>query len=223
MTQLIGSISSYPARATLLWFGGMILIGGSCLCHPLCQTGRTPVGFIENLFTATSAACVTGLSVVSTPQDYSQVGQTVVLILIQLGGIGIMTITTLIVVQLGGGNAGLRQRALVSATLGADTRADLRSILYPVILYTASIELLGFGILAVRNLWDALPWPQALWNALFHAVSAFCNAGFALHDNNLVGYQRDPVTNLAICGLIMVGGIGYPVMLDIKRNWNRPT
>jgi trk system potassium uptake protein TrkH len=109
----------------------------------------------------------------------------------------------------------------VTATLGAETRADVRSILYPVIIFTGVIEFLGFIILAVHNLAGGMPWLSSAGHALFHSVSAFCNAGFSLHDDSLTSFQWDLVVNLVICGLIMVGGIGYPVMLDMKRNWLR--
>ncbi len=221
MPQLVGSIASYPARSTFLWFLGLILCGSFLLSQPFAQVqgpGHAPVGYLDAIFTATSAACVTGLTVRSTAHDFSWAGQLIIVVLIQLGGIGIMTITTLIVIQFSG--AGLKHKALVSSTLGADVATDLRSILRSVLLFTFVVEFSGFAGLAIRNLFDQR-WADALWHALFHSVSAFCNAGFSLYDNNLINYRHDPWVNAVICGLIMTGGLGFPVMLDVRRNWKR--
>lgn len=218
MVELAGRVARYPARASFAWYLGLILLGAMVLWHPRCTAeGRRPIGFREALFTATSATCVTGLTVRQTGSDFSLLGQAVILVLIQLGGIGIMTVTTFITFRLGG-HEGLRHRALLAETFGADPTTDLRSLLHRVIGWTLCIEALGFGVLAARNLLE-MPPGAAVWHALFHAVSAFCNAGFALPDDNLVGYQQDAITCLTIAVLVIVGGIGYPVLLDLKAVW----
>lgn len=218
MSKIVGSLAQYPARASFAWYGGVIVLGSLALTHPLCRdTGQAPVSLVDAAFTATSAACVTGLTVQSTATQFSLLGQFVILLLIQLGGIGIMTVTSYLTLRLGRRES-LGQRLLFAATLGAEFNTDLRWILRNVLSVTLVLEGIGFLVLAVRNLFD-FPVPIALWNALFHAVSAFCNAGFALHDDNLMRYRDDVLVSLTIGGLVVVGGIGFPVILDIRRNW----
>jgi len=217
MPQLTGRLLTYPARVSFFWYLGLITAGALLLLHPLCHgSAQSPISTLDAVFTSTSATCVTGLAVRSTEHDFSFVGQVVILLLIQLGGIGIMTVTTYVVFHLGG-RANLRHRAVLSNTLGADARSDLNWILQSVILTTLLFEAGGFVVLAIRNLYDHAPL-AAIWHALFHSVSAFCNAGFALHDDSLTRYQGDPVVNTTIGILIVAGGIGFPVILDIKRN-----
>ncbi len=219
MPELAGSVARYPARASFAWYLGLILLGALVLVHPWCGAeGKRPISFLDALFTSTSAACVTGLTVRATGSDFSPLGQLVILLLIQLGGIGIITVTTFITLRLGG-REGLRHRAVFTETFGAGPTTDLRWLLRNVIVFTLAIEAGGFLVLAARNVFS-MPVPEALWHAAFHSVSAFCNAGFALPDDNLIGRQGDVATNVAIMGLVVLGGIGYPVMLDVKANWH---
>ncbi len=221
MTEVTGSVIKYPARASFGWYLALILAGTLLLWHPMCHvSGRAPLSFLDAAFTSTSAVCVTGLTVRSTGNDLSFLGQFVVMVLIQLGGIGIMTVTTYLTFGVGGG-AGLRNRAVAAETLGAGERTDLRRLLRRVILLSLGFEGVGAAILAVRNLWDYPP-HLALWHAVFHSVAAFCNAGFGLLDDNLVRYQRDPVVNITIAVLVIVGGLGFPVLLDVRRRWRGP-
>jgi trk system potassium uptake protein TrkH len=216
MPQITGRVAKYPARASFAWYFGLITAGAVLLMQPFCRaSSERPISWMDALFTATSAACVTGLTVRSTEHDFSLLGQSIILGLIQLGGIGIMTVTTFIMVQLGR-RQGLRARAVITETLGADANTDLRWILSRVFGLTLIVEGIGFVILAIRNLFID-PWPLALWHALFHSVSAFCNAGFALHDDSLTRFQGDPLVNLTICGLIVSGGLGFPVVLNLVR------
>lgn len=226
MPQVTGSIVKYPARASFIWYCAIIAAGSLLLLHPVCRVPTEPrISVIDAAFTATSATCVTGLSVRSTENDFSFVGQVVIVVLIQLGGIGIMTVTTFAMFQLGGRES-LRNRALLSETLGAQSGTSLIWVLRNVILMTALFEGVGFVLLAIRNLWDHYQDPAsislfaAIWNAVFHSISAFCNAGFSLHDDSLMRYQADPLVNGTICLLIIIGGIGFPVMLDLLRNWH---
>ncbi len=216
MPQITGSVVKYPARASFSWYITLILLGALLLGHPACARSEArPLSWLDALFTATSAACVTGLSVRSTEHDFSLVGQVVILVLIQLGGIGIMTVTTYLMFSLGR-RQGLRARAVISETLGANGETDLYWILSHVIWLTVITEGLGFVLLASQNLMYE-PWPEALWQALFHSISAYCNAGFALHDDSLVRYQTNWLVNLTISALIILGGIGFPVILDFRR------
>lgn len=221
MARFTGPLVKYPARATFAWFLGLILIGTLLLRLPLSTAeGRAQVSLLDAAFTATSAACVTGLTVRSTAQDYSLFGQAVIFVLFQMGGLGIMTVTTFFALEFGG-RATLHQKAVLAQTLGT-MEHDLRWVLMSVLRFVFALEVAGFLLLAGRNLWAAdQPALEALWSALFHTVSAFCNAGFSLHDDSLVGYQGDVLVNFTVMGLIIVGGAGFPVILDLQRAWGR--
>ncbi|MCA9215619.1 MAG: TrkH family potassium uptake protein [Planctomycetales bacterium] len=216
-SHAVGSIVKHPARASLFWYLGAIIIGSVLLSFPFCQSlEKPPISPLDAAFTATSATCVTGLAVRSTGNDFSLAGQVVILILIQLGGIGIMTVTTFITFSLGGRES-LRHRAVLADSLGAGSEPNLRSVVGKVFRYTLLFEGAGFVILAARFLFDH-SFGAAIWQALFHSVSAFCNAGFSLNDDSLVSYQGDVVVNATVSILIICGGIGFPVMVDIVRN-----
>ncbi|MHC2068482.1 TrkH family potassium uptake protein [Bremerella sp. T1] len=220
MPQLTGSIVKYPARNLVIWYLGLVIAGTLLLTLPFCRgAGAEPISLLDACFTATSASCVTGLAVRSTPNDFSFLGQLGILVLIQIGGIGIMTITTFTMFNLGN-KPSLRARAILTETLGASDDSDLKWILRHVLMVTAVSEGIGFAILFARNLFLYEP-SKAAWHAMFHSVSAFCNAGFALHDDSLTSFQGDVLVNLTISALIIVGGIGFPVMLDLNKNWRR--
>jgi trk system potassium uptake protein TrkH len=227
MPQVAGSVSRYPARASLAWFLGMIVVGSVLLSLPFSSAhSNRPISPLDAAFTATSAACVTGLAVRSTPHDFSAWGQLVILVLFQIGGVGIMTLTTFVVFQLGARGT-MRHRKVLESTLGTSDGTDLRTILWSVLGLTAVCELTGFALLFVHRLWtQTSDVAEAAWWALFHAVSAFCNAGFALHDDSLSGYASDWFVCGVVMSLVMIGGIGYPVLLDLLRrrgaeNWSR--
>lgn len=220
MVKLTGSLVTFPARLSLTGYLLLILLGASLLSLPFSRSGSAePLGTTDSVFTATSAVCVTGLVVRSTGNDFSLFGQCVILALIQLGGIGIMTVTTYVILQWQSQHS-LHHRQLAAETIGPTVKGDLGSILFRVIGVTALFEGIGFIILAARFalLHD---YRTALWSALFHAISAYCNAGFSLNDDSLTQYQFDPVVNITIMLLIMVGGIGYPVLFDLHRCWKR--
>lgn len=216
--QVSGPLVKYPARASFLWYIGLIALGAAILAQPVCRGSAEPISRLDAVFTATSAACVTGLVVRSTEHDFSAIGQLFILLLIQLGGIGIMTVTTFVMFQLGG-HQSLRHRAVITETLGVDSKTDLRWILRGVILVTLVCEGIGFLLLASRNLVDSPPL-TAIWHALFHSVSAFCNAGFSLHDDSLTRYQGDVLVNVTIGSLVVIGGLGFPVILDLWQSRN---
>lgn len=225
MPEFTGSLPKHPARSAIAWYLALIAAGTSILwmsfSHaPLQSPDERPVSFLDAAFTATSAVCVTGLVVRSTGHDFSFWGQLAILAMIQLGGIGIMTVTTYIMFGLGG-RVDLRQKMIVTQTLGGDPRSELKRVLRNVVLATLMFESAGFVVLAVRFLFvPEYSFGEALWQALFHSVSAFCNAGFSLNDTSLEGFRGDPVVNVVVAALIVTGGIGFPVLLDVKRNWH---
>lgn len=221
MARFSGSLVNYPARVSVAWYLAVIALGALMLGHPLCQGDPDrPISSLDALFTSTSATCVTGLAVRSTEFDFSFAGQCVILLLIQIGGIGIMTITTFVMSEFGR-RPGLRQRAVVSETLGGDDERDLGQLIRSVLTLTIFFEFAGFLLLFVRNLFHE-PIGDAAWNACFHSISAFCNAGFSIHDDSLVRYQTDPVVNVTISLLVIIGGLGFPVISDLRRNWHGP-
>ncbi len=217
--HFIGSIRNYPARVLAVWYLGAIGLGAAALMHPRCQAASDqPLSWLDAVFTSTSATCVTGLVVRSTGHDFSGLGQVVILLLIQVGGIGIMTLTTYVMFSMGR-TANLRHRAVLSSTIGTGATVDLRRILRDTLAIMLMAESIGFVILVLRSIFAGLPVRDALWPALFHTVSAFCNAGFALPDDSLMMYQEDLTVNLTIMSLIITGGMGFPVILDLKESW----
>lgn len=221
MPRFTGTLASYPARVSFIAYLVLVATGALVLMHPVCHgTPGQPISPLDAVFTSASASCVTGLIVRSTEHDFSLVGQIVILLLIQVGGIGIMTVTTFVAVHLGRGQS-LRSRVVLSETLGADAGTDLQWILRNVLIMTLAFEAGGFVLLALRNM-SELPLSAALWHALFHSVSAFCNAGFALHDDSLTRYQGDLLVNGTVGLLIIAGGIGFPVILDLRSNLRGP-
>lgn len=215
MVRVSGSLTQYPARAAVVWYAGLITVGALVLRLPQAVVpDARPLSTIDAVFTATSASCVTGLSVRSTGHELSRFGQATVLVLIQVGGIGIITITTFIVLRFGG-QQNLRQRVLLTQTLGSAER-DLRLMIWKILRMVFVCEGIGFALLA----WPALELSgparsEGLWRAFFHSISAFCNAGFALDDASLAPYRGDVVVNGTIIALIVLGGIGFPVIRDV--------
>lgn len=194
-------------------FASAIIIGTVLLSLPLAaESGR--VSPIDALFTATSAVCVTGLTVVNTGVTFSRFGEVVVLILIQLGGLGLMIFSTLFFLALGG-RISLGQRMTLSETFGADSGINSNTILRSVFILTFIMEAAGTIILYFPFSSRMGPL-EALYSALFHSVSAFCNAGFSIFSNGLSEYQLSAVTLLAMAALIIVGGLGFSVVSELS-------
>lgn len=220
MAELSGPLATYPARVSFAAYVVAIGLGGAVLTLPVArQADRPPITLLDGLFTATSACCVTGLTVRSTAEDFSLFGQVVILLLIQLGGLGIMTITTLLLFQVGG-QATLRQRAVIAETLGIKSGRDLRWVAGAVFITVVVAETIGFLLLLLAT-WGTRSPSEVGWRALFHSISAFCNAGFALSDASLMAFADSLPVNLVVGGLIVVGGIGFPVVFDlVSRLWS---
>jgi len=207
-------LSTY--QILVLGFAGIILVGAMLLMTPYAANNSGGLSFIAALFTATSAVCVTGLAVVDTGTYFSRFGQMVILLLIQIGGLGVMTVATLVAV-LSGKKINLKERLLIQeATNQLDLAGVVRLTLY-IIRATLLVELIGGTILALR--WFQDYGPQGIYFGYWHAVSAFCNAGFDLFGEyrSITGYVNDFTVNAVIASLIVVGGIGFPVVADL---WN---
>ncbi len=184
------------------------------LLLPAATPAGQPIGVIDALFTSTSAACVTGLTVRDTGTGFTPFGQGVILALIQLGGLGIMTLSLLVFTL--GGRLSIGQLSLLEQTLAAPGSPDLRRLVRLVFTSTFAAEGVGATLLYLR--WnDTLGPARAAWYALFHSVSAFCNAGFALFPDNLMSWRGDWTVNLVVMVLIVLGGLGFLVQHDLRH------
>jgi len=191
-------------------------MGTILLMLPEASTGRG-IGFVNALFTATSASCVTGLVVVDTGSAYTPFGQVVLLILIQIGGLGIMTMSTLFL-MIAGRRPSLTGRIVIQDTLTHGGERSIYSLLRDVALFTFIIEGIGIVLMFIRFSQDYGA-SKALYLSLFHSVSAFCNAGFSLFSDSFMQYGRDWSLNLVICFLIISGGIGFLVLSELKQRF----
>ena len=176
---------------------------------------RQPLSVLDAFFTATSAVCVTGLIVVDTPNDLSLFGQIVVLLLIQAGGLGYMSITTVVAVAIGK-QLTVHERLTLQEALNVQTMDGLIRFVVNVFKLTLTFELIGALVLGAR--WAGeMGLGRALYFGLFHSVSAFNNAGFALFSDSLMGFRDDPIVNATIMTLIVCGGLGFVVLTELGR------
>ena len=209
-----------PPRLLLLSFLALIAFGTLGLkAIPGLYVGPG-LSWLDALFTATSAVCVTGLIVVDTATYFTTAGQAFLLLLIQLGGLGILTFTTLVILALGR-RLSLHQEALTSSTADIAPDVDFRSLLRNVVLFTLGFEAAGAAVLFVAWMPTFSP-SEAAWHALFQAVSAFCNAGFSTFSDSLMGFQRMPLVLATIMVLIVLGGIGFLTLEELHLKWRRP-
>ncbi len=195
-------------------FLAMILIGTILLTLPFSTISG--ITFIDAFFTSTSATCVTGLVVVDTGTTFTLFGQAVILILMQFGGIGIMTFAALAFHILGIRLSLRAQEATSSSIIQNNFASEFKPILFRIISLIMIIELIGAVLLFIGFLPKADP-QSAIWSAVFHSVSAFCNAGFSLYSDSLIGFRDNPIIIATIIFLIIIGGIGFPVLDDIGR------
>lgn len=203
-----------PQTLLIGGFAGIILVGTLLLLLPWSQT-RGEVGFVDALFTSTSAVCVTGLIVVDTPTAYTRFGQVVILALIQVGGLGIMTFAALAYLMLGRRLSLASQAALQDAFFQRDLGVAFKKKFFQILLITASLELAGMLAMFVDLAWRRVPAGQALFSAFFHSISAFCNAGFSVYTDSLVGLRHSPVIMTTIMVLIVLGGLGHMVLSEV--------
>lgn len=211
-----------PAQIIAFAFAVVILIGTLLLMLPVARTGPGGASVLEALFTSTSAVCVTGLIVVDTPVFWSGFGQAVILLLIQVGGFGIMTLASLLSLVLSR-RMGLRTRLTAAAETKSIGIGDVRSVLVGVAVISGTMEALTATVLAVRfaTAYDQPPL-QAIYLGVFHAVSAFNNAGFALYSDSLIGFVTDGWVCVPIAVAVIIGGLGFPVLVELSRQVRRP-
>lgn len=215
-----------PSRLSVTAFLLLILLG-TWFLNLSVSSKHGNLSWIDALFTATSASCVTGLSVVNINDTLSLFGQAVLLILIQVGGLGIMTISTVFILM-AGRKASFAERNLIQDTYTHSAGRSPGGILKDVLILTFVIEMTGAILLMIRFC-PVYGIKTGVWYAVFHSISAFCNAGFALFPGGSLEIFRDDVlVNLVICGLIVLGGLGFLVISELKgnppvsrRRWNR--
>jgi trk system potassium uptake protein TrkH len=203
-----------PSQVLVTSLAGLIAAGTLLLWLPL-SAGRGSLSLLNAFFTATSAVCVTGLTVVDTPVDLSPFGQAVLLLLIQAGGLGYMSLTTIMAVAIGR-SLTIQERLTLQEALNVESMEGLIRFTMGIFRLTLVFELAGAVVLGLWWASDMGP-GRAAWFGLFHAVSAFNNAGFSLFPDNLISQRGDWVVNLVVCALVIVGGIGFVVLTELGR------
>lgn len=193
-----------------------IFLGTALLKLPIATTES--INWIDALFTATSAMTVTGLIVVDTPQAFTVFGEVVIVSLIQLGGLGIMSFAVLIYIMLGR-KIGLKERIVIQQALNQTSIGGVIKLVKNLFIFSLIVETMGLLFLATRWV-PEYGWTKGLYYSFFHSVSAFNNAGFSLWSDNLMQFVGDPIINISITFLFIIGGIGFTVLVDI---WHKKT
>ena len=207
-----------PAQVVLLSFSGWILLGSLILILPISAVQGKSISYVDALFMATSATCVTGLSSISLPDQFTIFGQMVILILVQVGGLGIMTLSSSLAVIMGK-NLQMREQVIMQDVLDTSGSQELLSLIVNIIRYTFIIEFTGAMILTIGFYQEGFEIGQALYFGFYHSIMAFCNAGFALFNNNLEDFKFQPVISMTIAFLIILGGVGFSVMKDVLETF----
>ncbi|EON22893.1 H(+)-transporting two-sector ATPase [Nocardioides sp. CF8] len=212
----------HPARVVPVAFFAAIVVGTVLLALPWSTPGpeRTPI--LTAAFTAVSAVCVTGLATVDTATYWSPFGQGVIMALIQVGGFGIMTLATLLGLLVGG-KLRLKSSLIAQAETHTLNIGDVRHVIGRIAITILAFEIAFATMLTFRfrAAYDDT-WGQALWHGAFHSVSAFNNAGFALYSDSLIGFVDDAWIIFPICVAVIAGGIGFPVLFELRRRWRSP-
>jgi trk system potassium uptake protein TrkH len=220
LSEGLARIRLRPAGLAFLSFLILILSGALVLLLPNMTPPGRGLRFIDALFTATSACCVTGLTVVDTGSAFSTIGQTAVMILIQLGGLGIMVLAAFLALAISR-DVGLRERAMLRDALNLGVQRGVPQTLAFIVSSTIICELAGAGVLFLSLGGRGLSPASRAFTSVFHSISAFCNAGFSTYTTNLEGFQRNPAFLLTIVVLLVLGGFGFIVLADCVR-WLRP-
>ncbi|WP_435746279.1 TrkH family potassium uptake protein [Nocardioides sp. SYSU DS0663] len=214
-------INWHPARLVVIGFAVAIAIGTALLALPVSSEEGEPTSLLTAAFTATSAVCVTGLAVVDTAGHWSTFGEWVILGMIQLGGLGIMTFASLLGILVWR-RLGLRSRMIAATETKAVGLGEVRSVVRGVVVTSLAFEAVTAVALTLRfALGYDEAWPRAAYLGVFHAVSAFNNAGFALWSDSLTQFATDPWICLPIAFAVIAGGLGFPVWIELRRHLGR--
>ncbi|MBE1593637.1 potassium uptake TrkH family protein [Nonomuraea angiospora] len=212
----------HPAQVVAAGFGVAIALGTVLLTLPIATTERAPADWVVALFTATSAVCVTGLVIVDTESHWSVFGEVVIAGLVQVGGLGIMTMATLFTLLVSG-RLGLRARIAAQAETKTLSMSDVRRLVLKVVLFSLVCEALAAVVLTARFVIGyGEPLGRAAYLGAFHSVMAFNNAGFALWPDSLMRFVADPWICLTVALVVIVGGLGFPVVFELARSWRHP-
>ncbi len=214
LTTFWDPLLGHPERLFVGTFAALCLGGTLLLALPQSASGGATIGFVDAAFTSTSAVCVTGLAVLDTPVDFTAFGQVVILVLIQIGGLGIMTFSTIAFWALGG-RMSLRHEGAVASLISSRHRGHLFLSAKRIVQLTLAIEGAGAAVLAALFMARGDSVGVALWRGMFTSISAFCNAGFALQSDSLVSYQGSPFVLHTVGALIILGGLSPLAMLAI--------
>ena len=209
-----------PGRLIALGFAAVILIGSALLMLPISIRPGVEVAYIDALFTSTSAVCVTGLIAVDAYDNFTVFGQAVLAGLIQIGGLGVTSVGVGLILA-AGRRVSIKGRSLVKEALNVDSFQGMVRLIQWVLKVTLCFEGAG-AVLSFLTFSQDYPLPRALWTSVFHSIAAFNNSGFDILGGmqNLIPYQSDVLLNLVTCALIIFGGLGFLVMLDIRRAGN---
>lgn len=212
--RLLGRLWAHPAPLLVGSFASAILIGTALLALPIASATGSTIGLLDAFFTSTSAVCVTGLTVKDTGCDFTLFGQLVILALIQLGGLGIMTFSVSMVLVLGRALATLHGRAMRDM-LDQQSAPEAVHLVRFITASTLAIEAAGAAALFCWFGGSEGYTPRSAYSAIFHSVSAFCNAGFSLYSRSFEAYRSHVGVNLVITSLVILGGLGFPVLRDL--------
>ena len=204
-----------PYITILMSFFIAILIGGGILSLPFVTLNGKGTDLIEGIFTATSAVCVTGLTVNDVSTTYNLIGKTIILVLIQLGGIGLITFSSLLILLISK-EISYYTKKVVQEDINAETVFNIQKYVKKVIVTVLLIELIGAAILFFEFI-KKFEFLKAIYYSVFHSVSAFCNAGFSLFSDNLESFKGSVIINTVIPILIMVGGLGFSTIINVYK------
>ena len=218
--HILGRVKIKPVQVLALGFLVVLLIGTCILMLPISTATGEKTSFIDALFTSTSAVCVTGLTTVDTASHWSYFGKTVIICLIQIGGLGFMSFATLFALILGK-RVSLKERLILQEAVNTTYISGIIKLVKYILSFTFTIEGIGSLILSTQFI-PSYGFVKGIYFSIFHSISAFCNAGFDLFGNSLFFYQTNIIVILTISILIIIGGLGFTVLVDIY-NYNNST
>lgn len=215
LEKLSDKITSNPPLYLTIGFAILILIGGCILSLPIFTRSGKPTNLIDSIFVAASASCVTGLTTVNTADHWNSLGHVWILLLIQIGGLGVMTLATLFPLLLRK-KIGLKSRQILKEQLNIDSLQGIMKLFRYVLVFTFLVEFLGAFLLSLRFV-PIFGMGKGWWYSIFHSISAFCNAGFDLLGDSIYPYRNDTLINVTLISLVVIGGLGFMVTAELFR------
>ena len=215
LSKIYDNITHNPPMVLTLGFAIVITIGALLLRMPFFSRSGNETSLIDALFVAASASCVTGLTPVNTLEHWNSYGHLLLIVLIQIGGLGVMSITSMIPLILGK-KIGLSSRQILKEQLNVESLEGMIALFKYVLFFSFGVELIGAMILAIRFV-PIFGVAKGLWYAIFHSISAFCNAGFDILGDSIYPFRDDLLVNSTLCGLVIIGGLGFVVTSELFR------